>query len=486
MNIFRKSMKSIFLLCQALVLFSMAFSLLSSFFLIKQSMETLLDSTEKNVALSDIFSYNKMVVDGTYQYILTNDDDKLEYFRTLENECFDEIDQLIRDAVLIRTRVMFEGLRNMYEKAFGHAWRAIECSQNGDRNAAYSEYQLVIFYAGLIDDVVSSLFMYYTNDINAYLEDRFSRTLRNATALLVLQVMLSSVIIVLLWRILRILLTKLGQLSRFADDISRQNYDNPAGEAEKYSDNELDKLGYDMTCMADSIQKYVDIIKEKDRLVMEATKAENEYLRFYSAARDSEIKALNSQINPHFLYNTLGIVSQLCYIEKATKASRMLEAIIDAFQYITRASNSITDLKGEISFLRNYFFICRVRYENRIEFEIREATSELPNIKLPGMIIQPIVENAILHGLADCTSGGYVCVSFSLLEGKLLISIEDNGSGMNHERIEEILSGSFQDDHIGISNVIRRIRLYFGEQSDISISSEENCGTIVTIVIPIV
>ena len=477
-------MKSIFLLCQALVLFSMAFSLVSSFFLIRQSTETLLDSAEKNAALSDIFTYTQRVVGGTYQYIITNDEDKLEYFRSLEEECFDEIDRLIGDVVLVRTRVMFEGLRNMYEKVFGHAWEAIECSKNGDREAAYHEYQLVIFYAGLIDDVISSLFMYYTDDINAYLEDRFSRTLRNATALLVLQVMLSSVIIVLLWRILRILLTKLGQLSRFADDISRQNYDNPAGEAEKYSDNELDKLGYDMTCMADSIQKYVDIIKEKDRLVMEATKAENEYLRFYSAARDSEIKALNSQINPHFLYNTLGIVSQLCYIEKATKASRMLEAIIDAFQYITRASNSITDLKGEISFLRNYFFICSVRYENRIGFEIREAP-DLPNIKLPGMILQPIVENAILHGLADCTSGGYVCVSFSLSDGKLLISIEDNGSGMNHERIEEILSGSFQDDHIGISNVIRRIRLYFGERSDISISSEENCGTVVTIVIPL-
>ena len=145
----------------------------------------------------------------------------------------------------------------------------------------------------------------------------------------------------------------------------------------------------------------------------------------------------------------------------------------------------MTDLISEIEFLKSYFYICGVRYENRISFRINRQ-EDIPNIRLPGMLLQPVVENAVLHGLANCICGGEVTVSFSCDKKNIYIVTEDNGEGMNHESMEEIMSCETGDGgHIGVSNVLKRLRLYFGKQADITISSERDCGTIVTMILPV-
>ena len=162
----------------------------------------------------------------------------------------------------------------------------------------------------------------------------------------------------------------------------------------------------------------------------------------------------------------------------------MMRTIIAFLRYYTKHASAITDLYSELEFLNNYIYINQKRYGDRIQF-IVEVEPELENIKLPAVILQPLVENAIIHGLKNCVENGLIRVSV-LTEGtQLNISVEDNGEGIPYDRIEALLSAEpGSADHVGLRNVERRLKIFFGEGAGVSINSELGVGTIVTIHIP--
>ena len=485
-HIDRQSIKSIFLLIQSIVILSVAAILITNIWMIN-GFHTVMETTaNKNEVLSNIFDYNSVFNSTIYQYVQRPDEEMKAEYERQKASCMEEFDELMEDISLQRTRVMFLGLKNMYLHSFEYADAAILCRDRGEVERAYAQYRELVKNAGLISDVFGPMHSLNTKDMHSYLEAERERSRISTRVILISQLLAMMFIIGILTHEMREIKKKIAGLDAYADNVSRRQYDEKPVQGKTESRNELDKLGITMAKMAESIQQYVAIIEEKDRQALQLMKAENEYLKLYGTMRDAQIKALNSQINPHFLYNTLGIVSQLCYLERAEKAGRMLECVIDTFQYITRAANNITDLKSEIEFLKNYFYICSVRYENKIHFKIRRQ-GDIPNIRLPGMLLQPIVENAVLHGLANCRSDGEVTVSFSCDTKNIYITTEDNGEGMNYENIEEIMASETErDGHIGVSNVIKRLHLYFGKQADITISSEKDCGTIVTIILPVI
>ncbi len=484
-HIDRQSIKSIFLLIQSIVILSAAAILATNLWMINGFHSVMETTAVKNEVLSNIFEYNTVLKNTVYQYVQRPEEElRAEYERQKES-CIKEFEGLMRGISLHRTKVMFGGLKNMYLTSFDCADAAILYRDAGEVERAYASYRELVRNAGLINDVVAPMYSLNTKDMHFYLEEQMERSRISTRLILASQLLGMTLIIGMLTHEMREIKKKIAGLKSYADHVSRQEYDKEPAKGEIGSRNELDGLGMAMADMARSIQKYVAIIEEKDRQALQMVKAENEYLKLYGTMRDAQIKALNSQINPHFLYNTLGIVSQLCYLEKAKRAGEMLDCVIDTFQYITRAANAVTDLKSEIKFLKSYFYICSVRYENKISFRI-DRQEHIPNIRLPGMLLQPIVENAVLHGLANCRSGGEVTVSFSCDKKNIYIVTEDNGEGMNHENMEEIMSCETEDEgHIGVSNVLRRLRLYFGKQADITISSERDCGTIVTVILPV-
>lgn len=484
-HIDRQSIKSIFLLIQSIVILSAVAILATNLWMINGFHSVMETTAVKNEVLSNIFEYNAVLKNTVYQYVQRPDEElRAEYERQRES-CMKEFDGLLKDISLHRTKVMFQGLKNMYLKSFDYADAAILYRDEREVEKAYASYRELVKNAGLINDVFAPMYSLNTKDMHFYLEEQTARSRISTRLILTSQLLGMTLIIGILALEMREIKKKIAGLEAYAENVSRQKYDMEPARGREGSKNELDGLGLAMANMAGSIQKYVAIIEEKDRQALQMVKAENEYLKLYGTMRDAQIKALNSQINPHFLYNTLGIVSQLCYLESAKKAGEMLDCVIDTFQYITRAANAVTDLKSEIEFLKSYFYICGVRYENRISFRINRQ-EDIPNIRLPGMLLQPVVENAVLHGLANCICGGEVTVSFSCDKKNIYIVTEDNGEGMNHESMEEIMSCETGDGgHIGVSNVLKRLRLYFGKQADITISSERDCGTIVTMILPV-
>lgn len=205
--------------------------------------------------------------------------------------------------------------------------------------------------------------------------------------------------------------------------------------------------------------------------------------------RKSEFDSLQAQINPHFLYNTLDIIVWQIENEKQSEAVHTVTALARFFRLSLGKGKNIVTVKDEIDHVKNYLMIQHMRFKNKFdyEFDIAEDVLELPSLKL---MLQPLVENAIYHGMEFMDGDGMIMVKAWREEDELYLSVADNGLGMTEDKVETILtgksaSGNGRGSGIGVKNVNERIKLYFGEAYGLSIDSEPDEGTKVTIHLPV-
>lgn len=201
--------------------------------------------------------------------------------------------------------------------------------------------------------------------------------------------------------------------------------------------------------------------------------------------RQSELKALQNQINPHFLYNTLDSIIALIDKGENEKAEKMIVALSKFFRISISKGQNVIPLPNEIEHARNYLLIQKMRFGDSFNYEI-EMEPGLEQYYVVKLILQPIVENSIGHGLKEGEEGRILIKAYT--EGDLIkFDIQDNGYGMLPSKVKE-LEASFKNDDIhqgvGLKNVYQRIRIYYGEKANIEIHSEEDLGTKVTIVLP--
>jgi two-component system sensor histidine kinase YesM len=203
--------------------------------------------------------------------------------------------------------------------------------------------------------------------------------------------------------------------------------------------------------------------------------------------RKSELDALQSQINPHFLYNTLDSIVWMIEGEQYKEAISMVTALSRLFRISLSKGKTIITIGEEIEHARNYMNIQKVRYKNRFEFhmEIDQDILEYSTIKL---VIQPILENAIYYGMESMDGDGLICMRAYGDGNDIFLEVEDNGPGMTNEQVAYLLTDSERvhknGSGVGLMNVHQRIRLYFGEPYGLEIKSEPDEGTLVRIHIP--
>lgn len=271
----------------------------------------------------------------------------------------------------------------------------------------------------------------------------------------------------------------LKQLARAADEVANGNF-----QIEKISIQYMDEVGIVTGAFNQMVENIRDYI-EQLRLTMEKE------LMMQNHLKDAQLKYLQAQINPHFLFNTLNAGAQLAMMEDANRTGEFLENVAEFFRYNVRKNDQDATLEEELHLVDNYIYILNVRFAGEILFE-KEIDETLLQIKVPSMILQPIVENAINYGIRGIEWEGRIELSVYQKENNICISIWDNGIGIEAKRIEQIFSGEIRDvdlksnsNGVGLRNVIERLGLYFQNQAKLEIISEgKNMGTEVLITLP--
>jgi sensor histidine kinase YesM len=242
--------------------------------------------------------------------------------------------------------------------------------------------------------------------------------------------------------------------------------------------------------MQSSIQEAFAELKRKAELERSLMEERMRVLTYQHRLKDAELLALQTQINPHFLYNTLAAGWQLALAEGNERTAEFLEKLAAFIRYTLKPSTRFVLVSEEIECVRQYIWLLKMRFGERYRFRI-EVQDEVTGYETPALILQPLVENAVVHGFKDYEEGGEIVVSARLEADSIRLSVSDSGKGMGKEEIAIALAAADLEDTtpqhgIGIHNVVRRVALATAEQGKVEIQTELGHGTRVTIILPIV
>lgn len=236
--------------------------------------------------------------------------------------------------------------------------------------------------------------------------------------------------------------------------------------------------------MRDTLARLNELLQTRD--LLQASKRQEQYL------------ALQNQINPHFLYNTLEGIRSEALSAGVNSIAEMTEALSSFFRYTISTMDNLVTVEDELGNIETYFLIQQYRFGKRLQLRIdidESERSEIYAYRLPKLILQPIVENSILHGLERKVGEGLLRVQLETTSNRLIITVSDNGAGMENAELEELnrnlairslshVSGGRNRGGIAIVNVNNRIKLLFGEQYGVTITSTLSAGTDVEVVLP--
>ena len=206
-----------------------------------------------------------------------------------------------------------------------------------------------------------------------------------------------------------------------------------------------------------------------------------------------ELKLLANQINPHFLYNTLETIRMKAFAEGNREVATAIKLLGKSMRYVlNNTKNTSTTLDKEVDYINTYLSIQKMRFGSRLNYSIRiDEKLDLKHYRILPLLIQPIVANAISHGLEDTGEEGHIILKIFKSQDDLLIAdVFDNGIGMSQEKLEEVIKHLSipqpESDHgVGLYNINNRVRLFYGNQYGISIKSRPGFGTLVTLTVPL-
>ncbi|WP_339298916.1 sensor histidine kinase [Paenibacillus sp. FSL R5-0623] len=228
-----------------------------------------------------------------------------------------------------------------------------------------------------------------------------------------------------------------------------------------------------------------------NRMMEEIHRLFNEVFLLGIQEREAELSALQSQMNPHFIYNTLESINMMAIRQKHAEVSDMVTALGKLLRYTIDKVDRMVPLGEELAFVQSYVRIQQVRYDGKLEiiYDIEEGITEY---LIPKLVLQPLVENAVYHGIEGLEDGGMIWVSALKFDHELLISVRDNGKGMTQAKIDELNESISKQpsnealrchagDSLGLNNIAQRIRLMYGEGGSLSIDGSPGQGLVVTI-----
>ena len=261
------------------------------------------------------------------------------------------------------------------------------------------------------------------------------------------------------------------EIDRFIDD----SIENPDRRLKLKRTDEIGTVASSLNHMLDENQRMIEEIKE-GKIRLYETKLSQQKM---------EILAYRNQINPHFLYNTFSCMRDMALINDQDNIAEMAMALSDIFRYAVKASNIVT-VRDEVSYIEKYARIIEFRFMGKITIEtsVESGVLDKPLIRF---FLQPLVENAVFHGLESKMDNGFVDVRIEGKDDRLVITIKDDGCGMDDEalnKLKELINSPNEKGGIGLPNIIQRLRLFYGDEYTFEVSSIVGKGTVINIEVP--
>lgn len=292
--------------------------------------------------------------------------------------------------------------------------------------------------------------------------------------------------------ILTVLLSRniTGRISNLLRKISNVKRGNFTISDEAEGTDEISILDISFNEMIGRIHSLIHEVYEAE---IQVTKEKLKNSIIETRAREAEIHTLQSQINPHYLFNTLESIRMKLLIKGDRESSDIIGMFGETFRLALSNHNEIYKLSDELKFVESFFLIQKYRYGDRINYE-KDVPIDLLSVYIPKLILQPLVENAIYHGIERKAAGGTVVVRARIADGKLFLTITDNGAGMDQDElillkdaIKKINQGDTQMGYtrIALRNIHTRLRLLYGDQYGLVINSNKGIGTEVVVSLPV-
>ncbi|KAA0544064.1 sensor histidine kinase [Bacillus sp. BGMRC 2118] len=269
-----------------------------------------------------------------------------------------------------------------------------------------------------------------------------------------------------------------SKLTKAANDLSKGNFD---VQIDVSSNDEIAFLAKTFDRMRRNIITLISEIKEKADI-------ESELQQNKLMLKESQLRTLQNQINPHFLFNTLNTLSKKAYLEGSEEMSDLLVSVADLLRYNLKRINRSVTISDEVAVIQKYMEIQKARFTDRLHFHM-EVDDTCLDYLIPSLTMQPIVENAVIHAIEPKEEGGSIWFRIKDDNEQVLIEVEDDGDGITDQTIKHMLDETAYDHEnedigIGFSNVVKRVRIYYGIQNVIDIESSVGKGTKVTLKIP--
>ncbi|MBE5980938.1 MAG: HAMP domain-containing protein [Paenibacillaceae bacterium] len=451
---------------------------------INQMVERMNSVYMSNVNLNELSDALTNVQNFMYKYLQVKDSESLtDYYRAEQDyrKLLDGLNVLVTDNPV---QLLEKNIRNMSDSYLAVTDETVQAKRGQNVEKYKSSYESALkLYQFINHDIAVLNSRQFKNNSASY------QTLQ--AALQYLEV-ISSVILVIVMIIslsvmmmmTRDIVTPLTSLAHTAKLVGQGNFHVKVPYIR--SGDELGIVTKTFNQMVDSLADYVNKIKESAEKEQEMKERE---LLMENHLKEARLRYLQSQINPHFLFNSLNAGVQLAMMEDAEKTSVFMEKMADFFRYNVKKGAEDATIREEVGTVENYIYILNVRFAGDIHYESSLEEDAL-DYSMPSMTLQPLVENAVTHGIRNISWPGNIRLSVKNKEDAIEIRIDDNGKGIEKEKLKRIQEGvKIQEDTtstgIGIYNVISRLELYYNQKELFSIVSEgEDQGTSVILRIP--
>lgn len=427
---------------------------------------------EGNTSLNELQSTLNRVQKDLTDYLNTGSSDAMEdYYRYSEEYLM--LAKNLNTRIIDDEKMLLE--KNIYNLSNSYLKCTNEAIENkrGRKIEKYKESyeEATLIYEFLDVNIYSLNNQRFLNNSQSYKDLAFA--LSNIELINLLVLALTSAISIILAIILtRGITSPLRELANKANQVAKGNLDVSFNMYN--TQDEIGVVARAFNRMIESIRNYIEKLTKSMELERELKERE---LLMETHLKDAQLKYLQSQINPHFLFNTLNAGTQLALMEGADRTYDYVQRVSEFFRYTVKTKLDTVELKDELELIDNYIYILNVRFSGEIHFT-KQVDEELLKVKIPAMTIQPIVENCVNHGIRGIDRKGEINLSVYEEKDTICVSISDNGVGMTKEQIDKILEGrpslekKTDSNGVGMGNVLNRLKLYYDCEDVLMISSE--------------